>query len=674
MTLGTAVAVEAAEPAAQAQAVAHATAADRVGSAEALALAYLAGKQDALGRWTDFFTPAGSSDEWVTGFVATQLAQTGLPDGLTMARRAWQHLEGARPTDSGWGYAEQVPIDADSTAWVVQLATALGVSETDVLTRAKAYLAAAVRPNGVITYPEADPIRQFLGLSDRVSFAGWQLPHLCVAAPLGEHPAFRERIVRTLETTQRADGAWAAYWWFDDLYATAFAAEALAAVPTAAATGALDRAVQWGYAQWLTDDRTNAFRVALFLRLLVAGQHPAASECAETLLDLQQETGRWRAGARLRIPRPDDEHPVPQDAAEWNRWFGSTLSADADEDAIMAATFGIFSLDQASVFTTALAVGALARYARHSGPLTPPLAVEKADYRVSAADRAHFAQEGFVLLRDVFSPEIIEAVEPVISRAVYALNVADSADTSQADQKAFLRSTGIWEADAEARAFILSPKLAAIAGQLLGTPQVRLFHDQAFYKQHGQGATPWHQDRYYWPLATDRVLTLWIPLVPIDDAIGPLRFLNGTHRLGSLGNLHEISQSPEKLDAFLAQHHTRVSTVPPLAPGDITAHWGWTVHGAAPNTSDRTRKVLTIVFYAEGTTLQTSPADAGADAFDQQAAYIRRLDQQRWFPGRSDGDKASSRFTPLFDAYRSPLLRFPAPLGAGWGVRLRHDG
>ena len=36
--------------------------------------------------------------------------------------------------------------------------------------------------------------------------------------------------------------------------------------------------------------------------------------------------------------------------------------------------------------------------------------------------------------------------------------------------------------------------------------------------------TPAHADQYYWPLATDRTITAWIPLQAVPEDMGPLGF------------------------------------------------------------------------------------------------------------------------------------------------------
>ena len=49
-------------------------------------------------------------------------------------------------------------------------------------------------------------------------------------------------------------------------------------------------------------------------------------------------------------------------------------------------------------------------------------------------------------------------------------------------------------------------------------------------------ATPWHQDQFYWPLDTDRTITMWMPLVDVPPEIGSMTFVSGSHRLGYLGD------------------------------------------------------------------------------------------------------------------------------------------
>ena len=58
---------------------------------------------------------------------------------------------------------------------------------------------------------------------------------------------------------------------------------------------------------------------------------------------------------------------------------------------------------------------------------------------------------------------------------------------------------------------------------------VRMYHDQALFKEGGGGITPWHADQYYWPLDSDKTITAWIPLQDTPLEMGPLEFSSGSH-------------------------------------------------------------------------------------------------------------------------------------------------
>ena len=132
--------------------------------------------------WRDFHVDIGYSDEWVTAFVASQMALTERPRGLAAARDALELAAAPSAGNGGWGYNAISPPDADSTAWVLRLAVACGV-ETEATRRARAFLAAHLLPDGAVsTYGSATPIH-FRNQNWRDGgAAGWRGSHSCVAA------------------------------------------------------------------------------------------------------------------------------------------------------------------------------------------------------------------------------------------------------------------------------------------------------------------------------------------------------------------------------------------------------------------------------------------------------------------------------------------------------------
>ena len=82
---------------------------------------------------------------------------------------------------------------------------------------------------------------------------------------------------------------------------------------------------------------------------------------------------------------------------------------------------------------------------------------------------------------------------------------------------------------------------------------MRLYHDQALCKEAGGGRTPWHQDQFYWPLDTDRTITLWMPLIDVPNEVGSMTFASGSHRLGDLRGRHISDESDAEFAALVAE-------------------------------------------------------------------------------------------------------------------------
>ncbi|HEU4560971.1 MAG TPA: hypothetical protein VFS20_24175, partial [Longimicrobium sp.] len=73
-------------------------------SAAAAAAEYLLARCAPPGTWSDFLLLPGTSDEWVTAYVALALAEHGGERGLRAARSAWSAMEGRQRPDGRWGY------------------------------------------------------------------------------------------------------------------------------------------------------------------------------------------------------------------------------------------------------------------------------------------------------------------------------------------------------------------------------------------------------------------------------------------------------------------------------------------------------------------------------------------------------------------------------------------
>ncbi|MBI3243157.1 MAG: phytanoyl-CoA dioxygenase family protein [Chloroflexi bacterium] len=260
------------------------------------------------------------------------------------------------------------------------------------------------------------------------------------------------------------------------------------------------------------------------------------------------------------------------------------------------------------------------------------------EYPLSAENVAAYRANGHILLRDVASPEEMAAYGPAIVEAAIRYNTEHRAlEERDTYKKAFLQIMNLWACDdADAvRRFVLARRFAKIAADLMGVERVRLYHDQALFKEAGGGYTPWHQDQHYWPLDTDQTITMWMPLVDVTPEMGVLHFASGSHTSGSLGEFPISDESQDVFRRFIAERGFRLSQSQPMAAGDATFHSGWVLHAAAPNTTDTIRKAMTMIYYPDGARV-VNPVGEG-----------RQKDLARWLPGCKPGDLAASELNPV---------------------------
>jgi Phytanoyl-CoA dioxygenase (PhyH) len=257
-------------------------------------------------------------------------------------------------------------------------------------------------------------------------------------------------------------------------------------------------------------------------------------------------------------------------------------------------------------------------------------------YTALPEDVERFARDGHVLLRGVLSPEAAARWLPPIARAVARLN-DETRPIEERDTygQAFLQTMNLWVKDAAVRRFSLARRFAGVAAALMGVPAVRMYHDQALFKEPGGGITPWHQDHYYWPLATDHTITMWMPLVDVTSEMGIMRFASGSHRDGLIEALEIGDRSEAELSKHVASRGFAVEGPAAMRAGDVTFHSGWTLHRAPPNVTDKLRPVMTVIYFADGTRVEEP--DPTRNEGDLKA----------WLPGLKAGDPAASELNPV---------------------------
>lgn len=258
--------------------------------------------------------------------------------------------------------------------------------------------------------------------------------------------------------------------------------------------------------------------------------------------------------------------------------------------------------------------------------------MEISDQQIRQANR-----DGHIFIPGILNAAEVEVYRDVIVKAADKFN-SETRKLADRDTygKAFLQIMNLWRNDESVRKFVLAKRFAKIAADLLEVQNVRIYHDQALFKEPGGGPTPWHQDQSYWPLDTKKTITMWMPLVDIPDAdMGMLTFASGSHLEGNISDVIISDESEKTFDSYVKEHQFPIFRPSSMKAGDATWHFGFTIHNAPGNQSTTRREVMTIIYYADGATIS------------QPKHKWQENDRQKWLMGKPVGGPADSELNPV---------------------------
>ena len=247
-----------------------------------------------------------------------------------------------------------------------------------------------------------------------------------------------------------------------------------------------------------------------------------------------------------------------------------------------------------------------------------------------------FRENGHTVTLGVLSPEEVAAYHSIIKKSALKYNTEKrKIEDRDTYGKAFLQIMNLWKNDENVKKLVMSRRLARIAADLLGVNNVRIYHDQALFKEAGGGPTPWHQDQYYWPIDTDKTITMWMPLVDINMDMGMLTFASGSQKKGSIFDYEISDESESEFASYVHQNNFKISCPQTLKAGDATWHSGYTIHNASGNKSGIMREVFTVIYIA-GNAKITHPKNKWQEN-----------DLKTWLMNKEPGSFADSELNPL---------------------------
>src|ERR1700677_4909113 len=109
----------------------------------------------------------------------------------------------------------------------------------------------------------------------------------------------------------------------------------------------------------------------------------------------------------------------------------------------------------------------------------PPVLDIDSEYKISPEQVARFQRDGYIKLKDVLSPDVLDYYGKEITRMVLLLSKEEKPLEQRTTYgKAFLQIGNLWQKSEIVKEFVFGQRLARIATALLRTEGVRMYHDQ----------------------------------------------------------------------------------------------------------------------------------------------------------------------------------------------------
>ena len=223
---------------------------------------------------------------------------------------------------------------------------------------------------------------------------------------------------------------------------------------------------------------------------------------------------------------------------------------------------------------------------------------------LSQAQVDRFQEDGFLLVDDFFTEDELDTYSKAVDAAVAYRTSDDHREMQEKNlyEQTFVQCMRLWEDQPDVGPFTFHPRLCAAAAALLETDCVRLWHDQALYKEPGGRKTDAHLDYPFWPVVEQDLISVWIPFQDVAPGGGMMSYVQGSHRIGytefaDIGQLH----GGEPVDLLEEPQIAALPLIPvPAQRGSVVFHHACTIHAADANDTNATRRVFTMAYMRDG--------------------------------------------------------------------------
>ena len=239
----------------------------------------------------------------------------------------------------------------------------------------------------------------------------------------------------------------------------------------------------------------------------------------------------------------------------------------------------------------------------------------------TAAQREHFATNGYVLQPDVIRPEDRDALVAAFERlfkgefdtGIYPDEWHWRQGISKPD--AFREIVNAWKSDDAVAAVALDAAIGKRAAELMGWRGARLAQDDVLWKPPGACGVSYHTDGKYisdnFTPRDDNSVTVWIALDAADETTGVVEYARGSHkweRASTKASFHDGAGADPVARAAAAAGVEVVVDRHEVPSCSAVFHHQDVWHGSAANVSpDRPRRALGLHYIRDDVKFRRDP-------------------------------------------------------------------
>tara|TARA_B100000989_G_scaffold173663_1_gene130222 strand:+ start:1449 stop:2243 length:795 start_codon:yes stop_codon:yes gene_type:complete len=215
-----------------------------------------------------------------------------------------------------------------------------------------------------------------------------------------------------------------------------------------------------------------------------------------------------------------------------------------------------------------------------------------------------FLKNGVVLLKNIISKSWVEELRSGIDFNFKNPSKHKCIYEEKNGKEIFYDDYCNWQRINEYKNYIFNSDIAKIAGSLMQSKKVNLFHEHVLIKEKGsQKRTPWHQDQGYYCVQGKDNVSIWIPLDKIDKN-SSMEFIIGSHKWNKVflptkfkGYDYELKDEEFEKIPDIENNRDKYKIISyECDVGDAIAFNYATIHSANMNNSKNRRRAFSIRF------------------------------------------------------------------------------